>query len=147
MWEKWRRAERAPLRFQRESPLRVSKRVSPRLLQTFDCLSDSDRTIANILANDDDRRGRHLSYQRSRHITHPGTSLIKIEGVDSTAAAKYVYPKNRECRNDGGRERRILTFSKQLLPRQEGCLRLPWPEGDPRHQDPRDLGQGYPTTR
>lgn len=35
-------------------------------------------------------RGRHLSYQRGRHVTHPKTSLIKIEGVDSTDAAKYV---------------------------------------------------------
>lgn len=35
-------------------------------------------------------RGRHLSYQRSRHVQTPGTSLIKIEGVDSTDAAKYV---------------------------------------------------------
>lgn len=35
-------------------------------------------------------RGRHLSYQRGRHTTHPGTSLIKIEGVDDTKAAKYV---------------------------------------------------------
>ena len=35
-------------------------------------------------------RGRHLSYQRGRHTTHPKTSLIKIEGVDDTAAAKYV---------------------------------------------------------
>ena len=35
-------------------------------------------------------RGRHLSYQRSRHTTHAKTSLIKIEGVDSTESAKYV---------------------------------------------------------
>jgi hypothetical protein len=35
-------------------------------------------------------RGRHLSYQRSRHTTHAKTSLIKIEGVDDTNAAKYV---------------------------------------------------------
>jgi ribosomal protein L35AE/L33A len=35
-------------------------------------------------------RGRHLSYQRGRRTTHPATSLIKIEGVDDTAAAKYV---------------------------------------------------------
>lgn len=35
-------------------------------------------------------RGRHLSYQRSRHTTHAKTSLIKIEGVDDTDAAKYV---------------------------------------------------------
>lgn len=33
-------------------------------------------------------RGRHLSYQRSRHITRPGTSLIKIEGVDDIKGAK-----------------------------------------------------------
>ena len=38
-------------------------------------------------------RGRHLSYQRGRRTTHPGTSLIKIEGVDNTAAAKYVPPR------------------------------------------------------
>ncbi|PNY27115.1 60S ribosomal protein L33-A [Tolypocladium capitatum] len=36
-------------------------------------------------------KGRHLSYQRSRHVTHPGTSLIKIEGVDNTDAAKYAF--------------------------------------------------------
>jgi large subunit ribosomal protein L35Ae len=47
-------------------------------------------------------RGRHLSYQRGRHNTHPRTSLIKIEGVDDTNAAKYVtrsefrVPKDRD---------------------------------------------------
>ena len=35
-------------------------------------------------------RGRHLSYQRNKHTTHPKTSLIKIEGVDDPSAAKYV---------------------------------------------------------
>lgn len=39
-------------------------------------------------------RGRHLSYQRSRHTVHPETSLIKIEGVDDTNAATYVSPKS-----------------------------------------------------
>jgi large subunit ribosomal protein L35Ae len=33
-------------------------------------------------------RGRHLSYQRGKRNTNPGTSLIKIEGVDDTNAAK-----------------------------------------------------------
>jgi large subunit ribosomal protein L35Ae len=32
-------------------------------------------------------RGRHLSYQRGKRNTNPGTSLIKIEGVDDTKAA------------------------------------------------------------
>jgi len=40
-------------------------------------------------------RGRHLSYQRGKRNTNPGTSLIKIEGVDDTAAAKYVWSLNR----------------------------------------------------
>jgi len=36
------------------------------------------------------RRAKHLGYQRSRHTTHSKTSLVKIEGVDDTNAAKYV---------------------------------------------------------
>ncbi|PHH69384.1 hypothetical protein CDD80_6784 [Ophiocordyceps camponoti-rufipedis] len=51
-------------------------------------------------------KGRHLSYQRSRHVTNPGTSLIKIEGVDDTDAANfylgkriaYVYRGHKEIR-------------------------------------------------
>jgi len=35
-------------------------------------------------------RGRHVSYQRGKRNTNPGTSLIKIEGVDDTKAAKYA---------------------------------------------------------
>ena len=35
----------------------------------------------------------------------------------------------------------------QLLPRKEGRVRLQGPEGDPRNQDPRDLGQGHPPSR
>ncbi|CAM1507270.1 Fc.00g069110.m01.CDS01 [Cosmosporella sp. VM-42] len=38
-------------------------------------------------------KGRHLSYQRSRHVTHSGTSLIKIEGVDNTEAAHFYAGK------------------------------------------------------
>jgi hypothetical protein len=61
-------------------------------------------------------RGRHLSYQRGKRNTNPGTSLIKIEGVDDTNAAKYVQPQMQP--------RDVLMFY-QLLPRKEGCLRLP----------------------
>ncbi|TLS25823.1 hypothetical protein PpBr36_07699 [Pyricularia pennisetigena] len=51
-------------------------------------------------------KGRHLSYQRSRHTNRPETSLIKIEGVDDTNAANfylgkkvaYVYRAQKEVR-------------------------------------------------
>ncbi|CAG8948988.1 hypothetical protein HYFRA_00002116 [Hymenoscyphus fraxineus] len=51
-------------------------------------------------------RGRHLSYQRGKRNTNPGTSLIKIEGVDDTKAANFylgkkvafVYRAQREVR-------------------------------------------------
>lgn len=35
-------------------------------------------------------RGRHISYQRGKRNTTPGTSLIQIEGVSDTKGAKYV---------------------------------------------------------
>jgi ribosomal protein L35AE/L33A len=42
-------------------------------------------------------RGRHLSYQRGKRNTNPGTSLIQIEGVENTEAAKYVrYPSCKD---------------------------------------------------
>lgn len=44
-------------------------------------------------------RGRHLSYQRGKRNTNPGTSLIKIEGVDNTQAAKYVESRCWHCRD------------------------------------------------
>lgn len=51
-------------------------------------------------------KGRHLSYQRGKRNTNPGTSLIKIEGVDDTKAANFylgkkvafVYRAQREVR-------------------------------------------------
>ncbi|KAK4501675.1 hypothetical protein PRZ48_007484 [Zasmidium cellare] len=51
-------------------------------------------------------KGKHLSYQRSKHVTNPGTSLIKIEGVDDPKAASfylgkriaYVYRGKKEIR-------------------------------------------------
>ncbi|KAF5657189.1 60S ribosomal L33-A protein [Fusarium heterosporum] len=46
-----------------------------------------------LWTDDDGFRGRHLSYQRSRHTTRPGTSLIKIEGVDDTNAANFYLGK------------------------------------------------------
>ncbi|KAI0107617.1 ribosomal protein L35Ae [Nemania sp. FL0031] len=51
-------------------------------------------------------KGRHLSYVRNKHTTHPKTSLIKIEGVDDSKAANfylgkriaYVYKGQKEIR-------------------------------------------------
>ncbi|KAL1991625.1 hypothetical protein VTN49DRAFT_4933 [Thermomyces lanuginosus] len=51
-------------------------------------------------------KGRHLSYQRGKRNTNPNTSLIKIEGVDDTNAARFylgkkvafVYRAKREIR-------------------------------------------------
>ncbi|KAJ5114973.1 hypothetical protein NUU61_000732 [Penicillium alfredii] len=51
-------------------------------------------------------KGRHLSYQRSKHALTPNTSLVKIEGVDDTKAANFylgkkvafVYRAKREVR-------------------------------------------------
>lgn len=37
--------------------------------------------------------------------------------------------------------------NQQLLQRQAHCLRLQGPEGDPRIQAPRDLGQGHQAAR
>lgn len=45
---------------------------------------NTTRTAVNTILS----RGRHLSYQRGKHEVYPNTSLIKIEGVDDTNAAK-----------------------------------------------------------
>jgi len=46
--------------------------------------------IDGMMLTWDVNRGRHLSYQRGKRNTNPGTSLIQIEGVENTEAAKYV---------------------------------------------------------
>ncbi|KAI1617717.1 50S ribosomal protein L35Ae [Exophiala viscosa] len=38
-------------------------------------------------------KGKHLSYQRGKRNTNPNTSLLKIEGVDDTNAAKFYLGK------------------------------------------------------
>lgn len=51
-------------------------------------------------------KGRHLSYQRGKRNTTPGTSLLQLEGVDNTEAARfyagkrvaYVYRAQRSIR-------------------------------------------------
>lgn len=62
------------------------------MLHIDDMDASKEQTPAwrNHETDEHDHRGRHLSYQRSRHNTRPKTSLIKIEGVDDTPAAKYV---------------------------------------------------------
>ena len=39
------------------------------------------------------RRGKHLSFQRGKRNTNPGTSLIKIEGADDPKAASFYHGK------------------------------------------------------
>lgn len=75
-----------------------SRRETRSSSKSPDCFAPDPKETER-LANRDNHRGRHLSYQRSRNITHPGTSLIKIEGVDSTNAAKYV--SQSRALNDG----------------------------------------------
>ncbi|KAF2624075.1 ribosomal protein L35Ae [Macroventuria anomochaeta] len=38
-------------------------------------------------------KGKHVSYQRGKRNTNPGTSLLKLEGVDDTAAAQWYAGK------------------------------------------------------
>jgi len=38
-------------------------------------------------------KGKHLSFQRGKRNTNPNTSLVKIEGVDDTNAAKFYLGK------------------------------------------------------
>ncbi|RAR11197.1 4A/4B type thioredoxin-like protein [Stemphylium lycopersici] len=38
-------------------------------------------------------KGRHVSYQRSKHNTNPKVSLLQLEGVDSTKAAEWYLGK------------------------------------------------------
>ncbi|KAI1419369.1 ribosomal protein L35A [Xylaria sp. FL1777] len=38
-------------------------------------------------------RARHLGYRRNKHTTHPNRSLVKIEGVDDSEAAKFYLGK------------------------------------------------------
>ncbi|KAF1839062.1 ribosomal protein L35Ae [Decorospora gaudefroyi] len=38
-------------------------------------------------------KGKHISYQRGKRNTNPGTSLLKLEGVDSTTAAQWYCGK------------------------------------------------------
>jgi ribosomal protein L35AE/L33A len=60
--------------------------------------------------------GRHISYQRAKRNTNPGTSLLQLEGVGSTEAARFylgkkvafVYRASKEIR--GSKIRLVLTI-------------------------------------
>lgn len=41
-------------------------------------------------------KAKHLSFQRSKHVIHPGTSIVKIEGCDSKEEAQFYLGK-RVC--------------------------------------------------
>ncbi|KAI8954557.1 ribosomal protein L35A [Xylaria longipes] len=38
-------------------------------------------------------KARHLGYKRSKSTTHPGRSLVKIEGCDDVEAARFYLGK------------------------------------------------------
>ncbi|KAF5095907.1 hypothetical protein D0Z03_001725 [Geotrichum reessii] len=38
-------------------------------------------------------KGKHLSYQRSKHVTNPNVSLVSIEGVNTPEEAKFYLGK------------------------------------------------------
>ncbi|KAG9195976.1 ribosomal protein L35Ae [Alternaria panax] len=38
-------------------------------------------------------KGKHISYQRGKRNTNPGTSLLKLEGVDDVKAAQWYAGK------------------------------------------------------
>ncbi|OQE24079.1 hypothetical protein PENFLA_c010G00425 [Penicillium flavigenum] len=99
--------------------LTLSKRRQPRQTGTtfdlaghsFDFLSlPAPQRNADTMPSEQGHRlyvkGRHLSFQRSKHALTQNTSLVKIEGVDDTKAAKFylgkkvafVYRAKREVR-------------------------------------------------
>jgi large subunit ribosomal protein L35Ae len=81
-------------------------------------------------ANTGLRRGKHVSYQRGKRNTNPGTSLIKIEGVDDSKAATfyngkriaYVYRAKKEIR---GTKIRVI-WGKITRPHGMFCHTLGW---------------------
>lgn len=38
-------------------------------------------------------KGKHISYQRSKHVTNPNVSLVSIEGVNTPEDAKFYLGK------------------------------------------------------
>ncbi|KZM20125.1 structural constituent of ribosome [Ascochyta rabiei] len=60
-------------------------------------------------------KGKHISYQRGKRNTNPGTSLLKLEGVDDTAAAQWEHQRGNmevnECA-DVYRAQRAIQGSK-----------------------------------
>lgn len=75
-------------------------------------------------------KGRILGHRRSKHLSHPNVSLIKIEGVENAKDAQFYLGKVRVP---------LLTLAH--------CLHLQGPYGGARQQVPCDLGPCYPDTR
>ncbi|KAK5941516.1 60S ribosomal protein L33B [Knufia obscura] len=58
-------------------------------------------------------KGKHLSYQRGKRNTNPNTSLVKIEGVDSSNDAQFYLGKRvafiyRAARERQGTKIRVI---------------------------------------
>ncbi|CAD6582284.1 MAG: hypothetical protein ASARMPREDX12_000892 [Alectoria sarmentosa] len=51
------------------------------------------RTLHQQSFADTHSRARHLSYRRGKRNTNPNTSLLKLEGVDDSKAARFYLGK------------------------------------------------------
>lgn len=103
-----------------------------------------------------------MSHQRGKRNTNPNTSLLQIEGVADTNAAKYVLNPPRTT-NEGTKDEEeenlffypqsstnsnvIFSIHPQILPRQASRFRLPRQQGTTRQQDPSHLGQSHTAAR
>ncbi|KKY20739.1 putative 60s ribosomal protein l33 [Diplodia seriata] len=45
-------------------------------------------------------KGKHVSYVRGKHTVRPNTSILKLEGVQTTEEAKYVDTPARPARQN-----------------------------------------------
>ncbi|CAL8582011.1 60S ribosomal protein L33B [Xanthoria parietina] len=86
-------------------------------------------------------KARHLSYRRGKRNTNPNTSILKVEGVDDTKAARFylgkrcafVYRASKEIR---GTKLRVIWGKIVNVHGNSGCVRAQFKHNLP----PRSFG-------